>query len=100
MNKINKDSLKSIVSSIMLEPKEEVLDGILKEWNVIEENLKLLDKLNLENIEPMTHIGQNKLVDFFREDVIDMSFAISKESALKNAKESDSDYIVTKKVVK
>ncbi|WP_029512742.1 Asp-tRNA(Asn)/Glu-tRNA(Gln) amidotransferase subunit GatC [Mycoplasmopsis iners] len=100
MQKIDKEKLKSIVASIMLEPKNEVLDAIIEEWHIIENNLRFLDKLDLQDVKPLTHLNEIPLVDFLREDVVDNSFAISKMEALNNAKEHDADYIITKKVVK
>ncbi|VEU78138.1 Asp-tRNA(Asn)/Glu-tRNA(Gln) amidotransferase subunit GatC [Mycoplasmopsis columbinasalis] len=100
MLKIDKEKLKSIVASLMLEPSEEVLEGILLEWNDIYKNLKLLDELNLENVEPMTRIDSTTIDDFLRDDIADTTFNINKEIALQNAKDQDDDYIIIKKVVK
>ncbi|WP_416737978.1 Asp-tRNA(Asn)/Glu-tRNA(Gln) amidotransferase subunit GatC [Mycoplasmopsis meleagridis] len=99
MKEINKDKLKNIVSSIMLNPTNEVIENILQEWNILHENLAILDQLDLNNVEPLTHIDENKYIDFLREDKVDTSFSISKKDALKNAKEKDEDFIITVKVV-
>ncbi|KKB26671.1 Aspartyl-tRNA(Asn) amidotransferase subunit C [Mycoplasmopsis meleagridis] len=99
MKEINKDKLKNIVSSIMLNPTNEVIENILQEWNILHENLAILDQLDLKNVEPLTHIDENKYIDFLREDKVDTSFSISKKDALKNAKEKDEDFIITVKVV-
>ncbi|WP_025755111.1 Asp-tRNA(Asn)/Glu-tRNA(Gln) amidotransferase subunit GatC [Mycoplasmopsis cricetuli] len=100
MKQITKEKLKNIVSSLMLEPKEEILDNIIENWNQIQKELKKLDLLDLNNVKPMVHIDETTFVDFFREDEIDESFSISKVDLLKNASQKDQDYIITTKVVK
>lgn len=99
MQKITKEELKIIVKSLMLEPTDEVLDNIMKEWKTIYKSLDLLKKLDTTNVKPLSHIDETPLVDFLREDVEDTSFAINKQEALKNAKDHNKDYIITKKVV-
>ncbi|UUD35226.1 aspartyl/glutamyl-tRNA amidotransferase subunit C [Mycoplasmopsis caviae] len=100
MKKVTKDELKKIVASLMLEPIDEVLDQIMAEWKALNKNLNMLKKLDTTNVKALSHINEEPLIDFLREDVEDASFSISKQSALKNAKDHDSEYIITTKVVK
>lgn len=100
MKEITKEQLKEIVSSIMFEPSEEVLDNILENWINLQKELKKFEKLNLVNVKPLTHLNEQPLVDFLREDIEDTSYSISKEQILQNAKDSDEEYIITTRVVK
>ncbi|UUM19938.1 MULTISPECIES: aspartyl/glutamyl-tRNA amidotransferase subunit C [unclassified Mycoplasma] len=100
MKQITKEQLKEIVSSLMIEPTEQVLDNIIENWNNIQNELKKFDKINLDNVAPLSHINETPLIDFLREDYVDNSFSISKEDILKNAKDKDQDFIITSKVVK
>ena len=66
MQKITKEELKIIVKSLMLEPTDEVLDNIMKEWKTIYKSLDLLKKLDTTNVKPLSHIDETPLVDFLR----------------------------------
>ncbi|EFF41777.1 Asp-tRNA(Asn)/Glu-tRNA(Gln) amidotransferase subunit GatC [Mycoplasmopsis alligatoris] len=101
MNKeISKEKLKEIVKSLMLEPSEEVLNGILSDWKDLLVNIEILNKINTDNVEPMTHINQTPKIDFLREDQVDNSYAITKQDMLNNAVNKDADFVLTSKVVK
>ncbi|WP_308699347.1 MULTISPECIES: glutamyl-tRNA amidotransferase [unclassified Mycoplasma] len=98
---INKEKIKEIVSSLMFNPSEEVLNNIIKNWNELENDLKNLDKLNLDNIKPLSHINEEYKIDLLREDEFDNEFkSIDKNQILSNAKTSDQDYVTITKVVK
>ncbi|QGZ97301.1 glutamyl-tRNA amidotransferase [Mycoplasma sp. NEAQ87857] len=100
MQTMNKEKLIEIVSSLMLEPTDEVIENILNNWTKLQNELKSLDKLDLANVKPLTHINEELKIDFLREDIEDTSYAISKQDILKNAKDADDDYIILTKVVK
>ncbi|WP_036463661.1 Asp-tRNA(Asn)/Glu-tRNA(Gln) amidotransferase subunit GatC [Mycoplasmopsis sturni] len=100
MKEMTKEQLKEIVSSIMFEPSEAVLDNILENWMNLQKELKKFDKLDLVNVKPLTHLNEEPLVDFLREDIEDTSYSISREQILQNAKDSDEEYIITTRVVK
>lgn len=101
MNKnITKAELYKIAESLMLKPTEDVVEEILKDWEILQKHIQMMNLINTENIEPMTHINENYQIDFFREDIEDTSWAIEKKHILANASESDQDFIITKKVVK
>lgn len=101
MVKPTKEQLIEIVKSIMLEPKPEVINQILEDWNNLEDELKVLNKIDTTNIEPLSHIDEKPLIDFLREDEPNMNSSISKDNILSNAHQKDNDYvIVNDKVVK
>ncbi|WP_406613744.1 aspartyl/glutamyl-tRNA amidotransferase subunit C [Mycoplasma corogypsi] len=100
MQKIDNNKLKEIVSSLMFEPTEIVINEILDNWHVLEKELKYLDLLDLEDVAPLTHINETLQYDFLREDKPNMSYSISKKDILANAKEKDENYIIVSKVVK
>ncbi|BAW18402.1 glutamyl-tRNA(gln)amidotransferase subunit C [Mycoplasmopsis bovigenitalium] len=100
MKSIDKEKLFSIVKRLMIEPSEQVIDQILLEWEQIQQQMKIMNKIDTSNIEPLTHINETPLIDFLREDVEDNSFSISKQQILENAPEKDDNYIITTRVVK
>lgn len=100
MKTINKQTLIEIVKSLMLEPSDDVLEEIIQEWETIQYQLSFLNKINTENVLPLTHINEKPVIDFLREDIVDYSNSITKSNILTNASESDQDYIITSKVVK
>ncbi|ENY69097.1 Glutamyl-tRNA (Gln) amidotransferase subunit C [Mycoplasmopsis bovigenitalium 51080] len=100
MKSIDKEKLFSIVKRLMIEPSEQVIDQILLEWEQIKQQMKIMNKIDTSNIEPLTHINEAPLIDFLREDIEDNSFSISKQQILENAPEKDDNYIITTRVVK
>ncbi|WP_029608511.1 Asp-tRNA(Asn)/Glu-tRNA(Gln) amidotransferase subunit GatC [Mycoplasma simbae] len=100
MKIIDKQKLVGIVKNLMLEPSDQVIDQILSEWGTIQQQLEYMNKIDTTNAKPLSHIDEIVRIDFLRDDVEDNSWAISKQTALSNAFESDQDYIITEKVVK
>ncbi|UUM20597.1 glutamyl-tRNA amidotransferase [Mycoplasma sp. 2045] len=100
MEKLDIEKLNQIVKSLMFEPTKEVQEQILLIWKDIQDGIKLLDKLDLLNVKPMERINEQPILELLREDVEDMSYSVSKENILDNAKEKDSDFILLTKVVK
>ncbi|BAP00835.1 glutamyl-tRNA amidotransferase subunit C [Mycoplasmopsis californica HAZ160_1] len=100
MKSINKEKLAEIVKSLMLEPSDNVLEQILSEWDLIQKQMSFINAIDTIGIKPLSHIDEHPRIDFLREDTIDSSWAISKQTALQNALEYDQDYIITEKVVK
>lgn len=99
MKNINREKLNLIVETLMIKPSDEVLDGILEDWNEIQSSIENLNKIDTTNIEPLTRINENLFLDFLREDVNDNSWSINKKQLLENSKDSDNNFILTKKVV-
>lgn len=101
MKKITKEKLIEIVSSIMLNPTDSVIEGILKDWQNLQKDFKSLSKIDTNNVKPLTHINEQPKVDFLRQDTPDMSWSISKNEILSNAAQKNEDYIIVPdKVVK
>ncbi|MEA4134323.1 glutamyl-tRNA amidotransferase [Mycoplasma sp. 2704] len=100
MEKLDIEKLNQIVKSLMFEPTKEVQEQILLIWKDIQDGIKLLDKLDLLNVKPMERINEQPILELLREDIEDMSYSVSKENILDNAKEKDSDFILLTKVVK
>lgn len=73
------------------ESKQEIKGNLQKILNLVEK----LNELDTENVEPLVYMSENK--NILREDVVDMK--ITKEQALKNAPDKDSDYIKVPKVI-
>jgi aspartyl-tRNA(Asn)/glutamyl-tRNA(Gln) amidotransferase subunit C len=73
------------------ESKPELKNNLQKILNLVEK----LNELDTENVEPLVYMTENR--NILREDVVDMK--ITKEQALKNAPDKDSDYIKVPKVI-
>lgn len=91
------EKIKEIASKIYINPSNEVLESLKKEYNFIKENLKLLEEIDTTNVEPMTRISPP--INLLRDDKIDPSILIKKEVVLKNASNKDDDYIIMKRII-
>ncbi|WP_027121206.1 glutamyl-tRNA amidotransferase [Mycoplasma leonicaptivi] len=100
MKKITKEKFKEIVLSSMFEPTDEVVDNIMKNWETLQEELKIFDNFDLDSLKPMAHIDEEYVIDFLREDEEDNSYSISKKTILQNANQSNDDFVLITKVVK
>ncbi|MEJ1834428.1 Asp-tRNA(Asn)/Glu-tRNA(Gln) amidotransferase subunit GatC [Mycoplasmopsis synoviae] len=100
MKKFSKKKFLEIAKVIMLEPNDELIEKIKIQWDDLLQDLKSLDKLDLKNVEPLTHNNETYYEDFLREDEVVNFDNITKDDILKNAKEKDENYITLVKVVK
>ncbi|UBX97714.1 Asp-tRNA(Asn)/Glu-tRNA(Gln) amidotransferase subunit GatC [Mycoplasmopsis synoviae] len=100
MKKFSKKKFLEIAKVIMLEPNDELIEKIKIQWDDLLQDLKSLDKLDLKNVEPLTHNNETYYEDFLREDEVVNFDDITKDDILKNAKEKDENYITLVKVVK
>lgn len=100
MKKPTKEEIINIAKSLMLEPTDELINEILDEFNALNKRITKMQKIDTNNIKPLSHIDECDKLDFFREDIPNDSFAINKKQILENAFEKDEDYIITNKVVK
>lgn len=100
MKKFSKKKFLEIAKVIMLEPNDELIEKIKIQWEDLLQDLKSLDKLDLKNVEPLTHNNETYYEDFLREDEVVNFDDITKDDILKNAKEKDENYITLVKVVK
>ncbi len=97
MSKIKTEELVKIANTLQLEPTNEVLSGLEKDAVKIEENLKCLKSINVDNVEPMFRVDDTP-ISFLREDR--PGETLTKEQVIKNAKTKTGDFITIKKVVK
>ncbi|MEE3928441.1 Asp-tRNA(Asn)/Glu-tRNA(Gln) amidotransferase subunit GatC [Mycoplasmopsis ciconiae] len=99
MKEISKEKLIEIANSLMLQPSEDILDSILKDWEELQNHLLVLNKIDTSNVEPMSHINEDLYTDFLRDDEVNNQKMISKEVILENAAQKNEDFVITKKVV-
>lgn len=71
--------------------KEELKGNLQKILDLVEQ----LNELDTEGVEPLVYMTENR--NIFREDKVEQY--ITKEDALKNAPDKDSDYIKVPKVI-
>ncbi|WBP83863.1 Asp-tRNA(Asn)/Glu-tRNA(Gln) amidotransferase subunit GatC [Mycoplasmopsis edwardii] len=100
MKVVDKQKLKDIVSSLMMTPTDQVLDNILENWNKLQQSLEYFNEVDLENLEPMTHIDERYKEDFLRDDEVNSYDMIDKAVILKNAPKKDQNFVILSKVVK
>lgn len=82
---------------IKINPTEEVLTMLENEFTSIKKMLDKLKDLNVDSIEPMSHIDENP-INFFREDEYE-DYSKNKEILLKNSKNSTKDFVKIERVI-
>ncbi len=96
-----KEELKEIALSLMFKIDDKVLDDIMELWTDLNTRIEWLKEIDTSNVEPLSHINENRFIDFLRDDVEDNSLVyIKKHDLLSNAADYDENYILTNKVVK
>ncbi|AXJ70352.1 glutamyl-tRNA amidotransferase [Mycoplasmopsis bovis] len=96
-----KEELKEIALSLMFKIDVKVLDDIMELWTDLNTRIEWLKEIDTSNVEPLSHINENRFIDFLRDDVEDNSLvSIKKQDLLSNAADFDEKYILTNKVVK
>jgi len=97
MKPVTKEILKDAAQKLMFDMSEEEYDTLLKEFNIITEQMNLMSKIdNIDNVEPMV-FPFDVTNDFLREDEPEKS--LSNEEALKNASDVVEGQIRLPKVV-
>ncbi|AZG68674.1 glutamyl-tRNA amidotransferase [Mycoplasma struthionis] len=97
---MNDEYLKNLAKNLLFEPNEEVIALAKKLLKSIEIGLDELHEFNLDDIKPLARINEKALsFDELREDEIDKSFYLSKETILKNAANNNEDFVIMKRVV-
>ncbi|TKA58945.1 hypothetical protein MBOVa_7630 [Mycoplasmopsis bovis 8790] len=96
-----REELKEIALSLMLKIDDKVLDDIMELWTDLNTRIEWLKEIDTSNVKPLSHINEDRFVDFLRDDVEDNSLvSIKKQDLLSNAADYDENYILTNKVVK
>ena len=94
---MTKESLREIVKSLKLEPTEEVLNGLERDFKKIKAAFEELKTIDIENVAPMYRVDETPTL-FLREDKPVEGF--SKEQVLHNAPTKDETFVTMKRVVK
>ncbi len=94
---MTKKLLKEIVKSLKLNPTEEVLNGLERDFKKIKGSFEELKKINVENVKPMYRVDETPIL-FLREDTPVEGF--TKEQVLHNAPTKDETFVTMKRVVK
>lgn len=85
---INKEQIKHLAHLSRLELSENELDAMQGDMEKILEFVAKIDALDLSGVEPLTQMSSS--VDVMREDQV--GEMLTKEQALKNAPDANSDY--------
>ena len=93
--KISNKLIKQLSSLARLEFKDEDFSAIKSDLKKILNFIEIIEKLDVEKEEPLTHISSE--LNVLRDDII-VNYEC-KQSAMMNSPEIDSDYFKVKKVI-
>lgn len=94
--KLNKEKVKKLAHLARLEFSEQELDLMMNDLDKMLAFVDRINELDLEEVEPLVYM--NPEVDKMREDVAKLD--ISKDEALRNAPDRDTDYFRVPRVLK
>jgi len=94
--KVNKELIDKLSELAKLEFDESAKEQIITDLDRIIQFVEKLQEVDTSNTEPLIYVNED--VNVLREDKVNHD--ISKEEALKNAPEADSDYFKMPKVLK
>ena len=92
---VDKDTIHKIAHLARLEFNDEKAEEMVKSMNRILDWMEVLNKINTDDVKPLTHMSAE--VNIFREDEIRPG--LSHQEALLNAPKKDSDYFRVPKVM-
>ena len=92
---INKETVKKISKLSRIASNEQFEDSMIKDLNSILTFVEQLNELNIKNIEPLSSVVEQKLLQ--REDVV--KIMNEKEDVLKNSPDKNENYFVVPKVI-
>jgi len=92
---INKETVKKISKLSRIASNEQFEDSMIKDLNSILTFVEQLNELNIKNIEPLSSVVEQKLLQ--REDVV--KIMNEKEDVLKNSPHKNENYFVVPKVI-
>ena len=98
MSKLNEKKFIEMANKIYIEPTNEVLEFLKKEFDQINKNLEKLEKIDTSNTEPLVRLA--KPIFFLREDEKNEKMKLDKKIALNNASEKNDNYIIIKRILK
>ena len=93
----SKEYFKRLANQLMFDLNDEEAEDIVKEFETLEKQLKLLDEVNTEGVEPMVYPFEDETT-FLRKD--EVNHVISQEDALANVKDKIEGHFILPKVVK
>jgi aspartyl-tRNA(Asn)/glutamyl-tRNA(Gln) amidotransferase subunit C len=94
--KIDNELVDRLAELSKLEFDEQAKEGLKKDLGKILDLVKKLEEVNVDGVEPLIYMTDEKNV-LRKDEVRDM---VSKEEALQNAPQRDSDYFKLPKVIK
>jgi aspartyl-tRNA(Asn)/glutamyl-tRNA(Gln) amidotransferase subunit C len=94
--KIDNELVDRLAELSKLEFDEKSKDNIRKDLQKILDMVQKLEEVNVDGVEPLIYMTEEK--NILRKDVV--SDTVSKQEALQNAPQRDSDYFKVPKVIK
>ena len=96
MKEMDVQGFKALALQCRFELSDEEAHDIKKEFDVLISQMRLLEKVDTENVEPMVYPFEEP-TSFLREDVVENVLPI--KEVLKNAPKEKNGFFVTQKVV-
>lgn len=99
MQKITKENMKIVANDLMIDVDEDVVEGIILDFEEIQKHLELIKSIDVSGVKPMFLIDESN-TSYLREDEPIDDNILKKEFILDNASRKNGDYVLVKKVVK
>lgn len=97
MKEMNRDLIIELADELNFSLSELEIVEISEEFNVLMDQIDLLNAINTEKIEPMVYPFEEPIV-YFREDVVNHVLPVNE--ALKNTQNKQDGYVIVPKVIK
>ncbi len=94
---MNRDLIIELADELNFSLSELEIVEISEEFNVLMDQIDLLNAINTEKIEPMVYPFEEPIV-YFREDVVNHVLPVNE--ALKNTQNKQDGYVIVPKVIK
>ncbi len=94
---MNKEKLSKVARTLMFEVNNEVLHDLAIEYDFLQQKIRSLKKINVENVLPLIYVDETPLT-FLSPDEPETSLDVAK--VLKNAPHLDNNYIILPRVIK
>ncbi len=96
MEHINKKQVLDLANELNFTLSDQEIDEIIDEFDILVEQIGLLDHIDTEHVEPMVYPFEAPIA-YLREDVVD--HVLSVKDALSNAPKKKDGFVIVPKVV-
>lgn len=97
-NTLSKEKIKQLANQLMFDLSDQEIEEIQKEFSTLIDQMKLLNDIDTQNVEPMVYPFEEPTT-LMRSDDDDEPYHLSLKDVLMNAPDAQDDYFVVPKVV-